>query len=89
MLEVFSTRQFEKDISKIKKQGKNIELLENVMNDIKNEKTLDAKYKEHLLKGDYENCLECHIQPDWLLVYYYGENSITFYRTGSHSELFK
>jgi mRNA interferase YafQ len=88
MLDVFSTKQFEKDVSKIKKQGKDIKLLENVMNDIKEETTLKPKYKEHMLKGEYENCSECHIQPNWLLIYYFGENSVIFYRTGSHSELF-
>ncbi|MDR3264361.1 MAG: type II toxin-antitoxin system YafQ family toxin [Clostridiales bacterium] len=88
MLKVFITSKFKKDIKQIEKQGKDMNLIKAVMNNIQNEISLDDKYKEHELKGDYQNCMECHITPDWLLVYYYGANSVTFYRTGSHSDLF-
>lgn len=61
-----------------------------IMVDLQNEIPLDPKYKEHPLQGDYKGFLECHIEPDWLLIYYIDEllKEIYFARTGSHSDLF-
>lgn len=61
-----------------------------IMVDLQNEIPLDPKYKEHPLQGDYKGFLECHIEPDWLLIYYIDEllKEIYFVRTGSHSDLF-
>lgn len=53
-----------------------------------NEEVLDVKYKDHPLKGEYSDFRECHIEPDWLLLYKIENNYIIFTRTGSHSELF-
>lgn len=66
-------------------------LLKSVMKDLENENPLDAKHKEHTLKGDYMYHLKCHVQPDWLLVYRIDEteNNLTFTRTGTHSDLFE
>lgn len=51
-------------------------------------KVLDERHKNHLLLGKYKGYNECHIKPDWLLIFYVSEDSITFVRTGSHSDLF-
>jgi mRNA interferase YafQ len=61
-----------------------------VMSCITMEKPLPERCRNHLLHGDYERKSECHIQPDWLLIYRVDEttNSVVFYRTGSHSDLF-
>lgn len=65
--------------------------LRNVMSWLIDEKPLDRKYLPHKLQGGYSGCIECHIEPDWLLIYIvdYDENTITFVRTGTHSDLFK
>lgn len=73
------------------KRGKNIELLDHVINLLMNGRKLDEKYRDHELTGFWTGYRECHIQPDWLLVYYV-ENEIlvlTLVDTGSHSDLFK
>ncbi|MCE5294753.1 MAG: type II toxin-antitoxin system YafQ family toxin [Chlamydiales bacterium] len=54
-----------------------------------NQEALDAKHRNHKLKGNYKGRWECHIEPDWLLVYYKSKTEIIFERTGSHSDLFK
>lgn len=58
------------------------------MKSIANEEELNEILKDHSLKGEYRDCRECHIEPDWLLIYKIEGNSVTFIRTGSHSELF-
>ncbi len=72
------------------KRGCKRELLENVIDVLLEEKTLDVKYRDHELKGDYAGFRECHIQPDWLLIYKvdHGNLILTAARTGSHADLF-
>ena len=54
-----------------------------------NEKPLDARMEDHPLKGNFKDRLECHLEPDWLLIYRFDENKIIFERTGTHSDLFR
>ena len=54
-----------------------------------NQHPLDKKYQDHSLKGEYADCRECHIEPDWLLIYLIDGDSIIFVRTGTHADLFK
>lgn len=74
-----------------KKQGKNIDKLFTVIEKLANGETLEIKYRDHDLTGNYKGCRECHIEPDWLLVYEIINNKLVLmlYRVGSHSELFK
>ena len=74
----------------MKKQGKDLTLLESVIDDLLNEKVLDEKYQDHPLVGDYIGFRECHIQPDWLLIYAIDNDQLilTASRMGSHSDLF-
>lgn len=90
MRNVFYSSKFRKDVKIVAKRGLNLSLLKEVMLDLENGTSLDSKYKEHSLKGNYVYHLECHIQPDWLLIYRIDddENSLTFVRTGTHSDLF-
>ena len=85
------TSKFKKDIKLLKKQGKNIEKLYEIINILASGEELDAKYRDHNLIGNYKGYRECHIEPDWLLIYKVMENILilTLSRTGSHSELFK
>ena len=90
MLILKTTSQFKKDYKRMKKQGKNIDLLREVIDDLLAEKTLDAKHHDHSLSGNYTGFRECHILPDWLLVYAidHGNLILTASRTGTHSDLF-
>lgn len=86
------TNNFKKQYKKIKKQGKDLNKLYEVIEKLANGKQLELKYKNHNLINDktYKDCSECHITPDWLLVYKYIDNNLILLllATGSHSELF-
>ena len=84
------TTQFKKDIKLAKKQGKDTDKIFEVVEKLANDEVLEAKYKDHCLTGDYKDCRECHIEPDWLLIYkkYESELILMLVRTGSHSDLF-
>lgn len=90
MLELIVTSQFKKDLKRVRKQGKELNLLQNVLQMLLDENELDVKYRDHALTGNYAGFRECHIQPDWLLVYMINHNELilTASRTGSHSDLF-
>ena len=87
MLKLVLTAKFRKDFKTIKKRGYNTELLEPVIQTILEEKKLD---KKHDLHGDYEGYRECHIAPDWLLIYRIDSGKAVMYasRTGTYSDLF-
>ena len=89
MLSPITTTQFKKDIKKIKKQNKDMHELKAIMTKLIDEIPLDTKHKDHKLTGNYLYRRECHIQPNWLLIYKLLPTEIIFERTGSHSELFK
>ena len=90
MLDVFYSSRFKKDYKLMKKQGKDVELLLDIVDILVAEKPLEPKHKDHPLDGYYIGHRECHIQPDWLLVYKIDDNELVLMltRTGSHSELF-
>ncbi len=90
MLDVFFSAKFKKDYKRAKKQGKDVELLLDIVDLLAEELPLDPQHRDHPLSGDYFGYRECHILPDWLLIYKVdGRNLIlTLTRTGSHSELF-
>ena len=85
------TSQFKKDLKLAKKQNKDLGKLFEVIDILANGETLDAKYKDHSLTGNYRGTRECHIEPDWLLIYEIRGDVLVLmhYRLGSHSELFK
>ena len=85
------TTQFKKDLKLAKKQNKNLDKLFEVINVLANGGTLEAKYRDHDLTGNYKGTRECHIEPDWLLIYEIQNNILVLmlYRLGTHSELFK
>ena len=84
------TSKFRKDYKLAMKQKRNIELLDKVITALAKGEELDEKYKDHDLKGDWKGHRECHILPDWLLIYRYDEDVLVLAlaRLGSHSELF-
>lgn len=89
--EIRFTNQFKRDLKLAKKQRKNVDKLFDVIEQLASGETLDEKYHDHELKGDYAGSHECHIEPDWLLIYEINNNVLVLmlYRLGSHSELFK
>lgn len=89
MKKLFQSKQFLKDIKRMKKRGKDIKKLQTVVNKLANNETLHPKYRDHSLIGEWKPCRDCHIEPDWLLVYYSDSNILRLERTGSHSDLFK
>ena len=84
------TNQFKKDLKLAKKQHKNLDKLFEVINILSDGGTLDIKYRDHDLTGKYKGVRECHIEPDWLLVYEIQGDVLVLmlYRLGMHSELF-
>ena len=88
------TNQFKKDLKLAEKQNKNLNKLFEVIEILANGEAFDARYKDHGLTGNYKGARECHIEPDWLLIYEIRNNILVLlvlmlYRLGTHSELFK
>lgn len=90
MYNVKPTSKFQKDLKRIKRRGYDISLLTKVIQTLAEGKSLSEKYKDHLLSGNYVGCRECHITPDWLLIYRIENEDLFLYltRTGTHSDLF-
>lgn len=88
--EIKFTTQFKKDLKLAKKQGKDTEKLFHVVEKLANDIPLEAKYRNHELSGNFKGCRECHIEPDWLLIYEVIDEVLVLmlYRAGSHSDLF-
>ena len=86
--EIKPSSRFKRDMKLVKKRGYDQRLIENVIRTLAAGEELDKKYRDHLLLGDYAGFHECHITPDWLLIYqiYEEELYLLLSRTGSHSE---
>ncbi len=84
------TTRFQKDVKRIQKRGYDISLLTGIIKKLANGEMLPEKNRDHNLIGDYVGCRECHITPNWLLVYEIDNGELILYltRTGSHSDLF-
>ena len=82
------TSRFKQDIKTAKKRGYDLSLLTEVIDLLAAGEQLPPKYKDHNLIGNYKGFRECHIQPDWLLIYEISENVLYLARTGTHSDLF-
>lgn len=89
--EIKFINQFKKDLKQARKQKKDLDKLFEVVSILANGGILDEKYHDHDLSGKYKGTRECHIEPDWLLVYEIRNEILILmlYRVGSHSELFK
>ncbi|MCL1905045.1 MAG: type II toxin-antitoxin system YafQ family toxin [Methanomassiliicoccaceae archaeon] len=87
---VMATSKFQKDLKRAKKRNYDIDLLTGVIKKLAAGETLEKKNQDHRLKGEYKDCRECHITPDWLLIYKAEEDTLILclMRTGTHSDLF-
>lgn len=93
ILKIAPTTKFKKDIKRVTKQGKNRKLIDDIIAKLQHQLPLSQNNRDHPLVGDYQGYRECHITPDWLLIYRvvnnYSVELLELTRTGSHSELFK
>ena len=90
MLTIKYQTAFKKDYKRLVRRGYDVRLLEKVIGLLADQKPLPEKNRDHQLSGDYAGCRECHITPDWLLIYEVDGDELILYltRTGSHSDLF-
>jgi mRNA interferase YafQ len=88
MLPIRPTSRFKKDLKRAAKQGQNIKKLQQVLEQLAMPAPLASKHKDHKLKGDWIDFRECHIEPDWLLIYTISDFELRLVRLGTHSELF-
>ncbi len=91
MYQVKFTTAFKKSYKKAIKRGLDVSILESVIDTLRQGKPLDKKYKHHTLKGNFSGYHECHLQPDWLLIYLIEDDilTLTIADTGTHSDIFK
>ena len=89
-LRIVLTNRFQKDLKQAKARGFDLHLLEEVVNKLANHISLEPNYRDHQLIGDYKDFRECHIKPDWLLIYTIDDDELELllFRTGTHSDLF-
>lgn len=87
-LQVERSSQFKRDYKRLKKQGAELSKLLDVIRTLVAEEVLDRRYLDHELKGKWRGYRECHLEPDWLLIYRIEEGTLRVSRTGSHSDLF-
>ncbi len=90
MYRIVATGKFKKDLKMVMKRGYNMKLMDEVVTKLSNGEKLPEKNKDHALVGNYVGKRECHITPDWLLIYEIDNGELILYltRTGSHSDLF-
>ncbi|MGA8752711.1 type II toxin-antitoxin system YafQ family toxin [Candidatus Deferrimicrobium sp.] len=81
--------RFKKDDKLMKRRGKVVSKILHVMKTLADEEPLEPRHRDHNLVGNYVGCRECHVEPDWLLIYSIGDDWIRFERTGTHSDLFE
>lgn len=89
MLKPSYTKQFDKDLKRMLKSGRDKNKIKKIIGILINQREPDKKYRDHKLTGNYQDRRECHIEPDWLLIYQIKDGRIIFERTGSHADLFR
>lgn len=89
MLVPVRSTQFKRDVKLAEKRGRDMFKLKAVLEKLIKEDFLEPKHRDHKLTGDYNNHRECHVEPDWLLIYRIAGKEVIFVRTGTHSDLFK
>ncbi len=87
-MRLLTTKRFEKDLKRGRKRGKNLDKLWRVVERLLSNQPLDPRHRQHRLAGDWSPCWECHIEPDWLLVWDQQDETLILVRTGTHTDLF-
>jgi mRNA interferase YafQ len=86
---IHRTLQFKKDVKRMEKRGKKFDEFKDVIRGLAAEETLEARYRDHVLVGQYKGTRECQFEPDWLLVYEMDGSELILVRTGTHTDLFR
>ena len=89
MKAIFQTSQFKKDFKRIKKRGKDLNKLKEVVSAIASSEALQERHRDHALSGNWLGSRDCHIEPDWIFIYRVDGEFLFLERTGSHSDLFR
>jgi mRNA interferase YafQ len=89
MKALFVSGRFQKDYKLALRRGKNMQKLQTILEHLAASQPLPARCRPHKLSGNYADLWECHIEPDWLLIYGISDTQISLYRTGTHSDLFE
>ena len=89
MKSIFQTSQFKKDFKRLKKRSKDLGKLKDVVSVIAKSEVLEERHCDHSLGGKWSGSRDCHIEPDWILIYRVEGDSLFLERTGSHSDLFR
>lgn len=89
VLTIRQATRFRRDVKRLKRQGAELKKLEAVIGRFVTQKPLAEKYRDHALVSNWKGFRECHIQPDWLLIYRVEDDELQLARTGSHAELFR
>jgi len=89
MLSIRPTARFKKDLLKASRQGKNIQNLQKILERLATPEPLPPRHRDHKLKGEWRDFRECHIEPDWLLIYTITDFELRPARLGTHAELFE
>jgi len=84
-----TTSQFKKDAKRMEKRGKKFDEFKRVIDMITGGQQLEPKQRDHVLVGEYRGTRECHIEPDWLLIYELAADEVVLVRTGTHNDLFR
>jgi len=87
--QVSQARQFTRDVKRMRKRGKNLSKLKTIVTKLAQGEPLEPRYKDHALSNNWQHSRDCHIEPDWILIYTVDEESLRLERTGTHSDLFK
>ena len=89
MKQLFQTKQFAKDIKRMAKRGKDLEKLRIIVDKLIRDEVLAPRFHDHALSGEWIPARDCHIEPDWVLIYTNEKKSLRLERTGTHSDLFE
>ena len=89
MCNIRRTSQFKKDVKKALRRNKDMDKLKILIFELVKKHVLPAKYKDHALTGNYRDCRDCHIEPDWILIYRIRKHEVHLIRTGTHADLFR
>lgn len=88
-LSIRQSTRFRRDVKRLRRQGADLKQLETVIRQLVAQNPLAEQYRDHTLVGNWKGFRECHIKPDWLLIYRIEDEELQLARTGSHAELFK
>ena len=88
MRRIRRTSQFKKDVRRDQKRGKDLGKLKVVIEKLARNEPLEEKYRDHALQGRFKGTRECHVEPDWLLIYQLPPEELVLIRTGTHADLF-